>query len=314
MSAITERRPTEGRPAERRPTGHRRLHLRWLGVLLTGLALSCAVLAVLLDTGDPVYIPCLLLLGAAVVPVTLATLVTEIEPSHTLSLGLLLVGAVLGGVVGAVLAGQLEFDAAHALGTMPPVLIGLIEESAKLVIPVLLLGWRWLSWRPLGLRRPRPRAVDGLVLGVAVGSGFAALETMGYAFVTLLGVRGHLEPVAQLLMLRAVGSLGGHAAWTGLACAALFGVRGARNRTLGRARFLCVFVLVIALHAAWDGSSAGNGYLAVGGVSFILLMAAAWWLHAHPRSRTGQRHDTDVDQRADRGPTLRAPVPLLSQK
>lgn len=269
-----------------RPPLRRRLHLRWLAVLLTGLALFGAVLAVLIDTGDPVYVPCLLLLGAGVVPITLATLVTEIEPSHSLSLGRLLVGAVLGGVIGAVLAGQLEFETAHTLGSLPPTVIGLIEESAKLVIPLLLFGWR----------QPRPRAVDGLVLGVAVGSGFAALETMGYAFVTLLGVRGHLEPVAQLLMLRAVGSLGGHAAWTGLGCAALFAVRSARNRTLGRARFLCVFVGMVALHADWDRSSNGSGYLAVGGISFVLLMGVAWWLHARPRRPSEQRADVGTDQ------------------
>ena len=259
-------------------TPMRSLHLRWLGILLTGTALFGAVLAVLLATGDPIYVPCLLLLGAAVVPVTFSTLVTEIEPAHRLSGSRILTGAVLGGVVGAVLAGQLEFETAHALGSLPPVMIGLIEEAAKLVIPVLLFGWL----------RPHPRAVDGLVLGVAVGSGFAALETMGYAFVTLLGADGHVQPVAQLLLFRAAGSLGGHAAWTGLACAAVFAIRGARPRWLGWVRFLCVFAGVVGLHAAWDRSSGGRGYLAVGVISFILLMAIAWWLHAHQR---GLRRD-----------------------
>jgi RsiW-degrading membrane proteinase PrsW (M82 family) len=268
------------------PVSTRKLHLRWLAVLLTGLALFGAVLAVLIGTGDPLYLPCLLLLGAGVVPVTFATLVSEIEPSHTLSLERLLVGAVLGGVVGAVLAGLLEFETAHALGSLPTTLVGLIEESAKLVIPMLLFGWR----------RPVARAVDGLVLGVAVGSGFAAVETMGYAFVTLLRAGGHLEPVAQLLVLRAVGSLGGHAAWTGLACAALFGARSARNRMLGRARFLCVFVGMVALHADWDRSANGSGYLTVGGISFILLMAVAWWLHAHPPGRSRRRADVGMDR------------------
>jgi protease PrsW len=256
----------------------RSLHLGWLGVLVTGLVLFGAVLAVLLATGDPIYVPCLLLLGAGVVPVTLSTLVTEIEPAQQLSLPRILTGAVLGGVVGAVLAGQLEFETAHAFGSVSPATIGLIEEAAKLVIPVLLLGWR----------RPRPRAVDGLVLGVAVGSGFAALETMGYAFVTLLEARGQLEPVTQLLLVRAAGSLGGHAAWTGLACAALFGVRGARHRWLGRLRFLLVFIGVVVLHTAWDSSATGEGYLEVAVVSFALLMAVAWWLHFRARRRVQQ--------------------------
>jgi len=36
------------------------------------------------------------------------------------------------------------------------------------------------------------RPADGLLLGVAAGAGFAALETMGYAFVELVGVAGSL--------------------------------------------------------------------------------------------------------------------------
>jgi RsiW-degrading membrane proteinase PrsW (M82 family) len=251
----------------------RTIHLRWLGILLTGLGLFGAVLTVLLVTGDPIYIPCLLLLGAAVVPTTLSSLIAELEPAQRLSLSRILTGAVLGGVVGAVLAGQLEFETAHTLGSVPPVMIGLIEETAKLVIPVLLFA----------RRRPRPRAADGLVLGVAVGSGFAALETMGYAFVTLLSTGGHVEPVVHILLVRAAGSLGGHAAWTGLACAAMFAIHGARRRWLARLRFLGVFAGVVGLHAAWDRSTGDHSYLAVGAGSFLLLMAVARWLHTHQR-------------------------------
>lgn len=263
-------------PAARPPTRRRWLgHLSWLGVLVTGLALFCVVLVVLLNTGDPIYVPCLLLLGAAVVPVTLTTFVQQVERSRQISATRLLAGAVLGGVVGGVLAGQLEFDTAHALGSLPTPMIGLIEESAKLAIPALFLLW----WRP------RPRAVDGLVLGVAVGSGFAAMETMGYAFVQLLGTHGNLEPVAQLLAVRGVASLGGHAAWTGLACAALYGIVGARRRWFGWLRFGAVFAGVVTLHAQWDTSAeAGHNFVVVGLTSFLLLLATAWTLRRWRRA------------------------------
>lgn len=244
-------------------------HLSWLAVLVTGLALFGVVLVVLVNTGDPIYIPGLLLLGAAVVPVTLTTFVHQVERSRQISTARLLSGAVLGGVVGGVLAGQLEFETAHALGSLPTPMIGVIEEAAKLAIPALFLLW----WRP------RPRTVDGLVLGVAVGSGFAAMETMGYAFVQLLGTHGNLEPVAQLLVVRAVASLGGHAAWIGLACAALFGIAAARRRWLGWLRFGIVFTGVVILHAQWDATAeAGHSFLAIGLTSFGLLLATTWWL------------------------------------
>lgn len=255
--------------------------LRWLAVLITGVALFGLILAVMTNTGNPIYVPCLLLLGAAVVPATLTTLATEVQATRRLSLARILTAATLGGVIGAVIAGQLEFDTVRALGVLPFLAIGLIEESAKLAIPVMLFAWR----------RPRLRALDGLVLGVAVGSGFAALETMGYAFVALLKTGGHLQPVESLLVLRALGSLGGHAAWTGLAAAAFFAIPGARRRAVGWLRFLATVIGVVCLHAQWDASAAvgGHGDLVVGVVSFGLLATAAWWLHRKENHQLKER-------------------------
>ncbi len=250
--------------------------LRWLAVPLTGVVLFGAVLTVLVNTGNPIYLPCLLLLGAGIAPATLTTLVTELEAAPSLSFARVLAAAVFGGVIGGVIAGQLEFDTARALGSLPYLMVGLIEELAKLAVPVLLLSWQ----------RPRPRAIEGLVLGVAVGSGFAAMETMGYAFVALLSNGGHLQQVDSLLLMRAVGSLGGHAAWTGLACAAWFASRGARHRWIGRLRFLGTLTGVVFLHAEWDAASAhGHGYILIGLAGFLLLAATAWRLHRQPHPK-----------------------------
>jgi RsiW-degrading membrane proteinase PrsW (M82 family) len=253
----------------------RRTHswpFRWLAVLSTGLLLFVAVLTVLVNTGDPIYVPSLLFLGASVVPATVTTLVTELQGGR-LSFARLTQAAVLGGVVGGVLAGQLEFDTARTVGSLPYAMIGLIEESAKLAIAVLLLA----------RRRPRPSALDGLVFGVAVGSGFAAMETMGYAFVALVNAGGHLQPVDSLLLLRALGSLGGHAVWTGLACAAWYAVHGSRRRWLARMRFLGAFAGVVCLHALWDSSSSGHGYLVVGATGLAALVGTTWRLRRKAR-------------------------------
>jgi RsiW-degrading membrane proteinase PrsW (M82 family) len=258
---------TTADPAATRAVRRRWLPLRWLVVLVSGVALFGLVYAVLRGTGNPIYIPSLLLLGAAVVPVTFITLIRELEVSSRISLAQVIVGVVLGGVIGTVVAGQLEYEAVRHLGSLPTPLIGLIEESSKLAIPAMMLVGRGA----LG--------VDGLILGVAVGSGFAALETMGYAFVTLLSAGGSLQPVTDILMLRAVASPGGHAAWTGLAAAALFSVSRAGHRWWGWLRFLLVFACAISLHAAWDATANGHGYLAVAALSFLLLLAVTWRLH-----------------------------------
>jgi hypothetical protein len=222
--------------------------LRWITVLLVGSALYGAVLAALLGTQDILYVPSLLVIGAAVAPATFTTFIGGLLGRGRLSVVQIAIAAALGGVIGTVVAGTLEYETIRTLGSLPTLAIGFIEESAKLAVPAVILGWR------------RPLPTDGLLLGVAVASGFAALETMGYAFAALLHSGGRLEPVTQLLTLRSVAEPGGHAAWTGLACAALFAIRGARSRWLGWLRFCLVFAGAVVLHALWDSSTADVGY------------------------------------------------------
>jgi RsiW-degrading membrane proteinase PrsW (M82 family) len=281
-------------------------HLRWVTVLLVGSALYAAVLAALLGTQDIIYVPSLLLIGATVVPVTFTTFIGGLPGRGTPTVAQIAAAAALGGVIATVVAGTLEYETIRTLGSLPTVAIGLIEESAKLAVPAGILAWR----------RPRPRPMEGLVLGVAVGSGFAALETMGYAFATLLHSGGRLEPVTQLLAIRSVAEPGGHAAWTGLACAALFAVRGARRRWLGWLRFCLVFAGAMALHATWDSVTANGGYLAVGGGSFALLMAATWLLHRDQTARdnnTAQHHKTAQHETTgpDSAPAAGTPRPVV---
>ena len=84
-------------------------------------------------------------------------------------------------------------------------------------------------------------------------------------------------------LIRSVTEPGGHAAWTGLACAALFTIGRSRSRWFGWLRFLVVFAGVVWLHSSWDSLADNRGYLIVGTSSFILLMAATWWLHRDRR-------------------------------
>ena len=46
--------------------------------------------------------------------------------------------------------------------------------------------------------------------------GFAALETMGYAFSALLSSQGNIGTVEETLFLRGLTAPAGHTAWTGL--------------------------------------------------------------------------------------------------
>ena len=237
----------------------------WLPVLLVGLGLFIAVQRALVISGNPMLVPSLLVLGSLLVPVSFVVYIDGRNPAYELPLSVLLSCALLGGALGSAVASVLEFDTIQRLGELPTALIGLIEEAAKLLVPAGILIFT----------RYRTNPADGLLIGVAVGMGFAALETLGYGFVgfvTLFASSGDLTDAAGLLLLRGVLGPVGHAAWTGLAAAALWWAHAQRWRPGGLAAVVGVFLFVVALHAIWDVTNAWYVYLIIGFISLALLL------------------------------------------
>ena len=241
----------------------------WLVVLIVGIALFEAVRRVLLVTQNPNLVPSLLLLGAAVAPAAFTAFVAGRRLAFGISTGVVALVAFIGGVVGVVTAGLLEFDTLQRLGGTSMVLVAIIEEAAKL-IPVLFV---------LLFTRHRHPA-DGLLVGVASGAGFAALETMGYGFVTLVRSGGNVGTVDGVLLLRGVLSPAGHMAWTGLTAAALWYAAEQRWHARALLRLLGVYVVAVALHATWDSAGAVVVYAVLAVISLGLLTATA---HRLPR-------------------------------
>ncbi|HYZ36935.1 MAG TPA: PrsW family glutamic-type intramembrane protease [Pseudonocardiaceae bacterium] len=234
----------------------------WLPVLLVGIGLFIAVQQALVITGNPALVPSLLLLGALIIPVSFVVYIDGRNPAYDVPLSVLLSCALLGGVLGAALASVAEFDIMRRLGALPTVYIGLIEEGAKLLVPIAVLIFT----------RYRANPADGLLVGVAVGMGFAVLETLGYGFVTLLATGGDLTDAENQILLRGVLSPAGHAAWTGLAAAALWWAHTQRWRLRGLVAAVGTFLLVVALHAVWDAIHTWHTYLIIGALSFALLL------------------------------------------
>ena len=247
--------------------------LAWIAVLVVGVLLFEAVRRALVSTQNPNLLPALILLGAAVVPAAFVTFIAGRRLSVDVHGGALALVAVIGGVVGVVAAGVLEFDTVRRLGTMPMVAVGLIEEGAKLLVPIALV---------LAVQRWR-RPSDGLLVGVASGAGFAALETMGYAFVVLIQTRGSLDAVDGVLVLRGLLSPAAHMAWTGLTTAALWQAAARGWSAAGLLRLLGPYVLAVALHTAWDSVGSFPGYVVVAALSLGLLLAVTHHLSVRDR-------------------------------
>ncbi|MCO1656458.1 PrsW family glutamic-type intramembrane protease [Pseudonocardia humida] len=244
----------------------------WLAVLVVGTALFSAVERTLVATDNPHLVPTAILLGAAIVPAAFLAFVYGRRLVYRVSPVVIAGSALLGGVVGTVTAGALEFDAQRDLGVLSMAGVGLIEEGSKLLVPLAVL---------VLFPRYRTRA-DGLLIGVAAGAGFAALETMGYAFTTLLQSKGSVTATVDVLLLRGLMSPAGHMAWTGIAVAALYAAAESGWAVRRAAGFLGAAALAVTLHALWDSRTtmAGTAVVAVVG-----LAALGWAVHrtAHVR-------------------------------
>lgn len=241
------------------------LKLRWVQILVSGLILLYLVERVLVRTGNLNYIPSVILLGAFLVPVTFVTYLYERLPDWDIPLPSLAVCFLWGGVLGTVVAGSLEYDVARTLGFLPKLAIGLIEESAKLIVPLVFYF----------MGRYRSEAA-GIVLGVATAMGFAALETMGYGFVSLLASRGNLGILDEVLLVRGLTSPAGHAAWTGLVCAVLWRERVKAGRAVLNSRIAGAFFVAVILHALWDtfASVKSPTFVEFLGVELLSLLVA----------------------------------------
>jgi RsiW-degrading membrane proteinase PrsW (M82 family) len=236
----------------------------WVVVLVVGLALYLLVRRATVQTGNPNFVPSLILLGAAVAPVTFLTFMAGRRIGYGVGGDVIALTALVGGVVGVVTAGVLEFDTLRDLGVVPMIAVGVIEEAAKLITPVVLL---------LTLRERR--VADGLLIGVASGAGFAVLETMGYAFVALIKSQGDLSVVDDVLFFRGVLSPAAHMAWTGITCAALWAAAEHGPHLRAYLRFVGVFVVAVALHTTWDSIGSFVGYILLAAISLALLTYTA---------------------------------------
>jgi RsiW-degrading membrane proteinase PrsW (M82 family) len=234
----------------------------WLWVLAIGAVLLRVEQSAIGATGNPNLVPSLLLLGGLLIPVSFVFYIDGRSPVYDIPLSALLASGLLGGVLGTVVASVLEFDTLRRLGSLPMLGVGVIEEAAKMLVPLGVLLFT----------RYRANPADGLLVGVTVGTGFAVLESLGYGLVALVASRGNLGEVESLLLIRGALSPAGHAAWTGLTAASLWHAYNRQWAPRAMAGLVGTFVLVVILHTAWDSIGTWYGYVIVGLISIVLLL------------------------------------------
>ena len=217
---------------------------QWLRVLVVGLLLWVASVAVTFATGNINLVPTVILLGSFLVPVAFATYAFG-RADQVVTTQRIFAAFVSGGVLGVLGASVLE----AAFLTRPAVFtylgVGLVEEAVKLAA-------LWL----LARRLPRYSMRDGIVLGAAVGLGFAALESAGYAFNALFTQDGGLSLVnlVETEVLRGLLTPVGHGLWTAILGGVLFATAAEGGRLRLSGALVGWYVVVAGLHALWDAA------------------------------------------------------------
>jgi RsiW-degrading membrane proteinase PrsW (M82 family) len=264
-------------------------------VLGYGLLAGALLMWALNTFANPKLIPGELFFFCVTVPVATLVFLIELCGLARLSAYRLLKAFLLGGVFSLVLA--LIFFAVPVVGAaellVSAMIAGPVEETAKLLAAVLVS----LSWKNC------TRLRDGLLIGAAVGTGFAVFETAGYIFEALLNeidyayTTGFFDgtQLGVAVILRAILSPFCHVIWTAIAAAALWRATGGRPKSLTweRAReggFARLFTLVIVLHMLWNsGLRIPVLDTLLGGLGMFLVLGFIGWYTLLQLYREGRR-------------------------
>jgi RsiW-degrading membrane proteinase PrsW (M82 family) len=232
----------------------------WFLVLAVGLAIFVPLDATFIISGNVRLLPTVILLGASLVPVTFVVYVYQRVRAKDVPVAEVAVVAFLSGAIGLTVAGVLEYATLRELGVLKLLGVGLIEESAKLILPLAMYF------------RGRHRSeADGLLFGVASGMCFSAMESMGYGLAAFLQYKGSIGALETTLLLRGLLSPVGHAAWTGLVCAVIWRERQRASRMTLNFAVVAAFLAAVLLHTSWDAVGSLTSRLSITWVGIELL-------------------------------------------
>ena len=241
--------------------------------LFSRLLLLAIILSVVLALGVQTFenvkiIPGLIFIGTFAVPVSTLIFFLELNAPRNISIFLVVVLLFIGGVASLILA-LIFFKSFDFLsGILGASAAGIIEETAKVLIIVGLFGravrYKWV--------------LNGLLFGAAIGCGFGAFESAGYALESFLGQGGFGDGVYSIA-LRGLLAPFMHIVWTANAAAALWLVKGDKKfewSMLANPRFLRVMIASMILHMTWNAPFTTIPLPVVIDLKFPILGILAW--------------------------------------
>jgi len=142
----------------------------WWKLLIIGSILYVLGLIVLVLTQNTNLFPAIVMLGNFLIPVIYVAFLYQKRTLSNVSMPMTISGFFYGGFLGVLSAATLEPIFIHNHNLSTAILVGVIEEFAKILGVLVIFR-----------NRDHDLALDGLIIGAAAGMGFAALESLGYA-------------------------------------------------------------------------------------------------------------------------------------
>lgn len=112
--------------------------------------------------------------------------------------------------------------------------------------------------------------LNGILIGGAIGAGFAAIESAGYAFE---------KNSIYTIILRGILAPGGHVAWAAISGGALAMVKGSsklQSKHFFNIEFLKYLAIPVALHFVWNSGIIIVSFGVYGSLMHYILIALAW--------------------------------------
>lgn len=227
---------------------------------------------------NPNLIPGMMLVGTIAFPIATVIFFLEVNVRKNISMYQLIRLIMLGGVISLFISLVLFELPLSELGWMGASVAGLIEEPGKLLALLIVARAPQFKYK-----------LNGLVMGAAVGAGFAMFESMGYAMQTLIGQVVHnesflvqiigpeqtpVDAMIEIVKLRGVLSPLAHIIWTAICGAAIWRVKGGKPFAFDMmmdGRFWKLFIIPVTLHAIWNSELDLPYYL-----KYIILGAIGW--------------------------------------
>lgn len=269
---------------------------RVLALLLIAFA-GCIVVWQLFE--NPIVLPSIMVFGSFAVPLACLVFFFEANAEQNISFIEVLRSFVIGGIMSLIVYYPISaFFPGTGVGEMVPALLtGIVEELAKASIVALIMS---RSGRHMGI-------LNGLVIGAAVGAGFAAFESAGYAFnayscrwISDAEIQGYLQQLgvsAQTMdgyryilatigypsmihniILRGFLAVGGHVAWAATEGAGMSIASGngpLKWSDLFKKEFLVLLVIPILCHGYWDWTPLTQA-LSIPYLEYIALIVIIW--------------------------------------